>query len=178
MRFFFDMDRILGKVRPASCPLSPCSLGLIKVARAGLLHWMTPIGSASLLEDKVPSVLKEAKVRPLLNKKFWIHWSLENYRQVLNIPSLGKLLKCVMVLQLQGLLKETDYLEPFQSRFRLGCGSKTALVALVEGFRKAIDRGSTSLLIFLDLSEAFNTLDSGNLLERPSGLRYKLTDWL
>lgn len=43
-------------------------------------------------------------------------------------------------------------------------GTETALVALVDDVRRGLDRGCTSLLILLDLSVVFNTVDHGSLL--------------
>uniref|UniRef100_A0A8D2LN46 Reverse transcriptase domain-containing protein n=1 Tax=Varanus komodoensis TaxID=61221 RepID=A0A8D2LN46_VARKO len=93
-----------------------------------------------------------------------------NYRPVANIPFLGKVLERVVAGQLQALLEETDYLDPFQSGFRPGYSTESALVALYDDLCREKDRGSTSLLILLDLSAAFDTIDHGILLDRLAGL--------
>ncbi|KAF7249253.1 putative RNA-directed DNA polymerase from transposon BS, partial [Varanus komodoensis] len=93
-----------------------------------------------------------------------------NYRPVANIPFLGKVLERVVAGQLQALLDETDYLDPFQSSFRPGYGTESALVALYNDLCREKDRGSASLLILLDLSAAFDTIDHGILLDRLAGL--------
>ena len=68
------------------------------------------------------------------------------------------------------LLDETDFLDPFQSGFRPGFGTETALVALYDDLCRERDRGSVTLLILLDLSAAFNAIDHGVLLDRLAGL--------
>ena len=55
-----------------------------------------------------------------------------NYRPVENFPYLGKVLEQVVAGQLQALLDETDFLDPFQLGFRPGFGMETALVALFD----------------------------------------------
>lgn len=45
--------------------------------------------------------------------------------------------------------------------FRLGYRIETALVTLVEYLDQEMDRGSINLLIFLDLSVAYDTTDNG-----------------
>ena len=71
-----------------------------------------------------------------------------------------------MAGQLQVLLDETDFLDPFQLGFRPGFGMETALVALYDDLSQERDRGSVTLLIPLDLSVAFNTIDLGVFLDR------------
>ncbi|KAF7244371.1 putative RNA-directed DNA polymerase from transposon BS [Varanus komodoensis] len=100
-----------------------------------------------------------------------------NYRLVPNIPFLGKVFEWMVVGQLQALLDETDYLDPFQSGFRPGYGTVSALVALYDDLCRERDRGSASLLVLLDLSEAFNTIDHGILLDRLAGLGVGGTAW-
>lgn len=62
----------------------------------------------------------------------------------------------VVADQLQGLLDETDALNPFHSRFRPHHGTRTALVALQDDLLRHADRGKVSLLV-LNLSAALNT---------------------
>lgn len=45
-----------------------------------------------------------------------------------------------------------------------GCGTETALLALKDDLRRDLDKGRESLLVFLDLSTAFDTTDHGVLL--------------
>ncbi|KAF7243518.1 putative RNA-directed DNA polymerase from transposon BS, partial [Varanus komodoensis] len=90
---------------------------------------------------------------------------------------LGKVLERVVAGQLQAFLDETDYLDPFQSGFRPGYGTESALVALYDDLRRERDRGSASLLVLLDLPAAFDTIDHGILLNRLAGLGVGGTAW-
>ena len=75
-----------------------------------------------------------------------------------------------MADQLQALLDETNALDPFQSGFRPRHGTEMALVALYDELLREADRGKTSLLVLLDISAAFDTVDHGILLGRLSEL--------
>ncbi|KAF7238942.1 Fer-1-like protein 4, partial [Varanus komodoensis] len=57
-----------------------------------------------------------------------------------------------------------------QSGFRPGYSTESALVALYDDLCREKDRGSTSLLVLLGLSAAFDTIDLGILLDRLAGL--------
>ena len=76
----------------------------------------------------------------------------------------------VVADQLQALLDETDALDPFQSGFRPCHGTETALVALYDDLLREADRGKLSMLVLLDISAAFDTIDHGILLGRLSEL--------
>ncbi|KAF7240922.1 Craniofacial development protein 2 [Varanus komodoensis] len=161
---------MLGRVRPTTCLLDPCPSWLINNSKHGIGTWILEVVNASLREGRVPAPLKEAVIRPVLKKAPLDPEMATNYRPVANIPFLGKVLERVVAGQLQALLDETDYLDPFQSGFRPGYSTESALVALYDDLCREKDRGSTSLLVLLDLSVAFDTIDHGILLDRLAGL--------
>ncbi|KAF7246492.1 PDZ domain-containing RING finger protein 4, partial [Varanus komodoensis] len=96
-----------------------------------------------------------------------------NYRPVTNIPFLGKVLERVVAGQLQALLDETDYLDPFQSGFRPGYGTESALVALYDDLCREKDRGSVGWRIGLRRGDKFHSL--GVLLDPELSLEAQMT---
>ncbi|KAF7250183.1 putative RNA-directed DNA polymerase from transposon BS [Varanus komodoensis] len=165
-----DVDKVLGRVRPTICLLDPCPSWLINNSKHEIGTWILEVVNASLREGRVPAPLKEAVVQPVLKKASLDPEMATNYRPVANIPFLGKVLERVVAGQLQALLDETDYLDPFQSGFSPRYGTESALVALYDDLCREKDRGSASLLVLLDLSAAFDTIDHGILLDRLAGL--------
>ncbi|KAF7249630.1 putative RNA-directed DNA polymerase from transposon BS [Varanus komodoensis] len=165
-----DVDKVLGRVRPTTCLLDPCPSWLINNAKHGIGTWILEVVNASLREGRVPAPLKEVVVRPVLKKVSLDPEMATNYRPVANILFLGKVLERVVAGQLQAPLDETDYLDSFQSGFRPRYGTESAFVALYDDLCRERDRGSASLLVLLDLSAAFDTIDHGILLDRLAGL--------
>ncbi|KAF7243832.1 Dymeclin [Varanus komodoensis] len=143
---------------------------LLKKAKDGIGTWILEVVNASLRDSRVPAPLKEAVVQPVLKKASLDPEVVANYRPVANIPFLGKVLERVVAGQLQALSDENDYLDPFQSSFRPGYGTESALVTLYDDLCRERDRGSASLLVLLHLSVAFDTIDHGILLDRLAGL--------
>ncbi|KAF7251184.1 Brother of CDO [Varanus komodoensis] len=166
------VDKVLGQVRPTTCLLEPCPWLLTK-AKHRIGSWILEVINASLWDGWVPAPLKEAVIRPVLKKASLDPEVATSYRLVANIPLLGKMLEWVVAGQLQVLLDETDYLDPFQSCFRPRYCTESALVTLYDD----LCRGSASLLVLLDLSAAFTTIDHGILLDRLAGLGVGSTAW-
>ncbi|KAF7239463.1 Structural maintenance of chromosomes protein 6, partial [Varanus komodoensis] len=146
-----DVDKVLGQVRPTTCLLDPCPSWLLNKAKHGIGTWILEVVSASLRDGRVPAPLKEVVVRPVLKKASLDPEMVTRYRPVANILFLGKVL---------------EY------------GTESALVALYDDLCRERDRGSVSLLVLLDLSAAFDTIDHGEAVAVLNQCLAEVMGWM
>uniref|UniRef100_A0A670I3D4 Reverse transcriptase domain-containing protein n=1 Tax=Podarcis muralis TaxID=64176 RepID=A0A670I3D4_PODMU len=175
-----DVDRLLRAGKPTTCPLDPCQSWLIRACPDEVRAPLGDIINLSLGTWTFPGELKEAVVHLFLKKTSLDPLDLTNYRPVLNLPFLGKVIERAVAEQLGGFLDETSALDPFQSGFRAGHGTETALVTLTDDLRRQLDRGGSGLLILLDLSAAFDLVDH-ELLDHclaDVGIQDTVLQWL
>jgi len=69
----------------------------------------------------------------------------------------------------------------FQSAYRKGCSTETALVRMVNDIRRAAEDGQCTVLLALDISAAFDAVDHTTLVERARtvfGINGATLDWL
>ncbi len=122
--------------------------------------------NASLLSGTFPNSLKTTVVKPLLKKRNLDNTMFSNYRPISNLPFIGKIIEKVVFNQLNKYLNSNGYLDNFQSGIRAHHSTETALINIINDIRLNSDTGKLMVLVLLDLSAAFDTVDHNILLER------------
>jgi len=128
----------------------------------------------------VPFSFKHAIVLPLLKKKNLDPRNLSSFRPISKLPFISKVLERSVLLQVQEFLKTADVCEQFQSGFRPRHSTETALLKVFNDLFLHLDAGNCAILILLDLTAAFDTVDHKILLwrlEHCVGLKGTVLKW-
>uniref|UniRef100_A0A8C4XGX7 Reverse transcriptase domain-containing protein n=1 Tax=Erpetoichthys calabaricus TaxID=27687 RepID=A0A8C4XGX7_ERPCA len=167
-----DRNNRLGactQLKPSTCVLDPIPTNFFKEVSGVLIDNVLDTVNSSLDTGVFPDCLKTAVVKPLLKKNNLDPSALENFRPISNLPFLSKILELAVIMQLNDHLNKHTILDKFQSGFRTNHSTETALIKVVDDLRVNADRGHLFVLIQLDLSAAFDTIDHNILRNRLSG---------
>ncbi|KAJ4438908.1 hypothetical protein ANN_14862 [Periplaneta americana] len=118
----------------------------------------------NVITSVYPQLWKTALVRPL--PKVNSPTSAKDYRPISILPVLSKALERIIHKQLSDYLIEFNLLDPLQSGFRNGHSTSTALLNVTEDIRAAMDKRQATVLVLLDYSKAFDSVDFDLLLTK------------
>jgi len=129
----------------------------------------------SLAAGHFPACFKEAFVTPVIKKAGLDAADVRSYRPISNLPLLSKLLERLIVQQLMDYLTSVNLLPQLQSGFRPCHSTETAVLKVLSDILQAVDQGDVAVLVLLDLSAAFDTVNHDILLQRLS-VTYGISD--
>uniref|UniRef100_A0AAY4AM17 Reverse transcriptase domain-containing protein n=2 Tax=Denticeps clupeoides TaxID=299321 RepID=A0AAY4AM17_9TELE len=177
--FESDVSTLLQSSHPTTCSLDPIPSHLLQSIQPTILSALTHVLNSSLTTGTFPTAFKQAVITPLLKKPTLNPSLLDSYRPVSNLPFLSKILERAVLAQLSSFLHKHDLLDPFQSGFRKGHSTETSLLAMMDDLRAARAARRSSVLVLLDLSAAFDTVNHEILLTTLSDLGVTGTalDW-
>ena len=104
----------------------------------------------SLEKGSFPSEFKKSIVRPLIKKE-----TLDPD----NLSFLSKTLERIVASQIDEYLHDNGLYARMQSAYRKYHSTETALIRVVNDIQRAVDDQCESVLVLLDLSAAFHTID-------------------
>ncbi len=165
-----EVSKLLLSSHPTTCPLDPIPSHLLQAIPPTLLPALTHIINTSLLTGIFPTAFKQARVTPLLKKPTLNTSLMENYRPISLLPFIAKTLERVFFNQVSLFILQNNKLDANQSCFRSGHSTETALLSVTEALRTAKADSKSSVLILLDLSAAFDTVNHQILLSTLSSL--------
>ena len=151
--------KIINSASAKSCELDPIPTTLLYENLDILLPTIMNIISTSLTASIAPHDLKTAIIKPLLKKPSLDRYLLKNYCPISNLPFLSKILENVILHKRLSHLQENNLSNPFQSAYRARHSTETILFRIVNDILSALDNDNISVLLLLDLSAAFDTIE-------------------
>ena len=162
-----EVKKLIQKSSKKSCTLDPMPTSLVVSVVDELLPSISLIlnSSNSLSLGYFPEVWKAALVDPRL-KKSGQAASLTNLRPVSNLQFISKLTERAVCDQTAEHVSRSGLYPLLQSAYRAGHSTETALLKVQNDILLAMDRQHVTLLVLLDLSAAFDTVDHRVSLRR------------
>ena len=114
----------------------------------------------------MPSHLKRAHVRLITKKPVLDKDILNNYRPVSNLPYLSKTTERVVAARLSAHMSECNLCVLNQSAYKPNHSVETAFVCVQNDILRAMDNQNIVIMLLLDLSAAFDTVDHNVMMLR------------
>ena len=162
-----------------SCCLDPVPTPLLKSCNEPLIPVITKTINTSLESGVFPKDWKETVVVPSL-KKLSLDPLFTNLRPVSNLAYISKLAERSVFNQMHDHLVRSDFYPVLQSAYCRYHSTETALLKVRNDILTNMNSQRVTLLVLLDLSAAFDTVDHRTLLKRLTscfGVRGKVSEW-
>ena len=164
-----EVRKIISSSPSKSCSLDPIPTSILKLCLDELTPVLTLIVNTSLEFAEYSPELKRAFILPLLKKTILDCEILKNFRPVSNLSFLSKLIERIVCVQLVDHLKINHL-----------CSTETALLCVQNDLLQAVDTHGGAILVLLDLSAAFDTIDHHcllHILESSFGIQGNVLAW-
>lgn len=139
-------------------------LAFIKSCLTELTPAIVHICNYCLQHGCFPDLWKVALVKPIPKKTN--PSEVKDFRPISLLCVLSKVLEKLVHDQMIAYLEEFNILNPFQSGFKKGHSTQTALLKVTSDIRKAIDSRELTILVLYDFSNAFPSVNHKLLLAK------------
>ena len=147
------------------CSLDPINVSKIAIAYESAAPFIAILVNKFFSECNFVRSEKLALWRPLLKKVGLDKEDKNSYRPVSNLSFLSKVVERAILDQLLPFLEQNDIVPKCQSAYRQFHSTETALCRIYNDLVNCTCSGGVSLLVLLDLSAAFDTVDHDMLLD-------------
>ena len=154
------------KISRKSCSIDPVPAHILKACLETLLPVLTNIVNTSLETATMPETMKAANLEPRIKKVSMDPQEFSSFRPISNLKFTSKAIEKVVADQLCLHANSNNLQEIYQSAYKARHSTETALVEVQNDILRAIDDRNSVILLLIDLSAAFDTVDHDILLSR------------
>ena len=154
-----ELYKLVSKMSNKFCTLDPIPTFVLKKCIKELMPILLHIINQSLTSGVFPDEMKKAVIKPTIKKAGADPDVMKNFRPVSNLSAISKLVERVALNQWNAHLTLNDLYCPVQSGYRPLHSCETLLLKMFDDISKKIQKDQTVVLILLDLSAAFDTID-------------------
>ena len=175
-----DLSKVIMSCSNATCRLDPIPTWLLKDNVEHLLPLLTDIVNTSLSTGVFPKEAHSAIIKPTLKSTTLNKNELKSYRPVSNLSFVGKLTEKVACNQLNKHMESNCLFDSFQSAYRPKHSVESALIRVKNDIMFDLNSDRVVLMVLLDLSAAFDTIDHDIFVSRLSsriGVRSVALSW-
>lgn len=176
-----EVTALIKKSPCKTCSLDPVPSWLIKKCSPELAPVLSHIINSSLSSGIFPTSMKHAVISPILKKQNLDRENMANYRPVSNLSYVSKLTERVVARRLDHHCVRNHIHCTFQSAYRTRHSTETALLRVQNDILQSVDSKGGAILVLLDLSAAFDTIDHQlliNLFQTNFGIEETPLAWL
>ena len=141
----------------------PLPASLIKSMLDLLLPHITKLVNISLKEGSVEGI-KESIIDPLFKAQNLDSELYNSFRLVNNLLFMSKIIERVVSIRMEMHMSDNNLKNPYNYGYKKGECTETLLIKLVDKIFNGFDKKKVSIVMFIDLSAAFDTIDITKLL--------------
>ena len=157
-------EAAIKKIKSPAEGVDKISITLLCKILPFVIHPLTDIFNTSLRTGIFPSMWKLAHVKPIPKTQSPV--AASDFRPISILPAVSKALEHIVHFQISSYVKASNLLDPFQSGFRSNHSTCTSLLKVTGDISEAMDNRLVTLLVLLDFSKAFQTVDHDILLAK------------
>ena len=176
-----EVSKVISTIPDKSSPLDYVPTNIIKQCSSIFSELVSHLANLSFTQGTFPTKFKHASVTPLLKKPNQDPDQPSNYRPISNLNNVSKIIEKLFLSRLLPHITSSPNFNLHQSAYRRFYSTETSLTCLLDSVYHAADNGSATLLLSLDLSAAFDTIDHSTLLSRLQnsfGISGSVIAWL